>query len=162
MPRSRTLFALAALLLFAGAELANAQPIPDLDNAETPLHWAAENGLTGIAEDLIANGAVVSAPDQFGRTPLHLAVRSTAMLELLIQAGASVNVQDIFGRTPLHHALPHPESVEVLLAAGASVTTEDFIGNTPLERTLRFGTGSRNLRVVEMLIAAGAGAPREE
>ncbi len=137
-----------------------AQRIPPVEAVSTPLHWAAENALLGMASGLIANGALVSAPDQFGRTPLHLAVRSAAMIELLLEAGADVNAKDIFARTPLHEALPYPDSVRVLLAAGADIRAEDSFGHTPLERTLRYGTGSRNLRVIELLIAAGAGAPR--
>ncbi len=138
-----------------------AQRIPPVEATSTPLHWAAENGLLGMASGLIANGALVSAPDQFGRTPLHLAVRSAPMIELLLEAGADVNATDIFARTPLHEALPHPESVRTLLEAGADIDARDAFGNTPLERTLRYGTGSRNLRVIELLIASGAGAPRD-
>jgi hypothetical protein len=137
----------------------HAQTIPDIDADETPLHWAAGNGLLSMAAGLIENGAVVSAPDQFGRTPLHRAVATPTMVEFLISAGADVNVADVFGRTPLHEALPYPETVELLLEAGADITARDFIGNTPLDRTLRYGTGSRNRRVIELLIAAGAGAP---
>ena len=138
-----------------------AQRIPPVEARATPLHWAAENGLLGIATRLIGNGALVDAPDQFGRTPLHYAVRSSAMVDLLLTAGADVNAADIFARTPLHEALPYPASVRLLLEAGADITAEDFIGNTPLERTLRYGTGSRNLAVIELLLAAGAGAPRD-
>lgn len=148
-------------LLFLGARGSSfAQPIPDVRARTTPLHWAAQNGLLGIAARLIENGALVDEPDQFGRTPLHHAVRSVAMLELLIAAGAAVNTQDVFGRTPLHEALPYPDSVRILLESGADINAEDAFGHTPLERTMRYGTGSRNLRVVELLIAAGAGAPR--
>lgn len=137
-----------------------AQRIPPVEARATPLHWAAENRLLGIATGLIENGALVDAPDEFGRTPLHSAVRSTAMVELLLAAGADVNAADIFGRTPLHEALPYPESVRVLLEAGADIRVRDSFGNTPLERTLRYGTGSRNRAVIELLLAAGAGGPR--
>jgi ankyrin repeat protein len=152
---------MAVIALFIPAVSA-AQPIPDIAARETPLHWAAENALLRIAEGLIANGAVVNAPDQFGRTPLHRAVASVAMVEFLIESGADVNAVDAFGRTPLHLALAYPETVELLLAADADLTAEDFIGNTPLERSLGNGTGSRNLRVIELLVAAGAGAPRTQ
>jgi len=137
-----------------------AQTIPGIENEETPLHWAAGNGLTGIAAQLIDNGALVSAPDHFGRTPLHRAVRSSSMVALLIDSGAAVNTADVFGRTPLHEALPYPDTVRLLLAAGADVAAEDFMGNTPLERTLRYGTGSRNRTVITLLLEAGAGAPQ--
>ncbi|MFW5685076.1 MAG: HD domain-containing protein [Spirochaetota bacterium] len=161
--RPRAVLLVLVWLAVLGGESVHAQAsIPDIDAEETPLHWAAEHSLLGIAGRLIENGAPVSAPDQFGRTPLHAAVRSPTMVRLLLDAGADVNAADVFGRTPLHEALPYPESVQLLIDAGADITAEDFIGNTPLERSLRYGIGSRNLRVVELLIEAGAGAPRGE
>ena len=156
------LYLFAALALLVAGTYASAQTIPDIDAEETPLHWAARNALLDIARGLVENGALVSAPDQFGRTPLHRAVASPSMVAFLIRAGANVNTADVFGRTPLHEALPYPESVVLLLEAGADITARDFLGNTPLERSLRYGTGSRNRQVIELLIAAGAGAPRRD
>jgi len=146
--------------MFGLAIVVGAQTIPGIENEETPLHWAAGNGLIDIASRLIENGALVSAPDHFGRTPLHRAVRSPSMVALLLDAGAAVNTADVFGRTPLHEALPYPDTVGLLLAAGADVAAEDFMGNTPLDRTLRYGTGSRNRTVITLLLEAGAGAPQ--
>jgi ankyrin repeat protein len=134
-----------------------AQPIPDLDSSETPLHWAAQHGLVGIAEGLLENGADIDAQDLFGRTPLHKAVRDAEMVAFLIAQGADVNVTDVFGRTPLHQAVSYPESVVLLIDFGASINAEDFMGHTPLERAMRLGTGSRNLSVIQLLVAAGAG-----
>ena len=149
---------LPVLTLILCAPLA-AQPIPDVDARSTPLHWAAKNGLTTIARSLLDNGVAVSATDQFGRTPLHLAVASPAMVALLIASGADVNVADVFGRTPLHEALPYQESVVLLIDSGADVSARDFLGNTPLDRSLRYGMGSRTLSVIQLLIAAGAATP---
>jgi len=162
VPARSIAYLLVALTLVVAGTLASAQPIPDIDAEETPLHWAAHNGLLDIARGLVNNGAIVSAPDQFGRTPLHRAVASPSMVAFLIRAGADVNAADVFGRTPLHEALPYAESVVLLLEAGADIAARDFHGNTPLERTLRYGTGSRNRQVIELLIAAGAGAPGDE
>lgn len=152
----RTLLAFVALMATTAL---SAQTIPPLSAESTPLHWAAENGLIGIAEGLLENGALIDAVDQFGRTPLHRAARHPAMVAFLIRRGANVNVADVFGRTPLHEALPYTESVVLLIDSGANVFAEDFMGKTPLERTLSFGTLSRNLTVIELLIGAGAGAP---
>jgi len=140
----------------------SAQNFPDLDAEETPLHWAAEHGLYSITEQLIANGALADAPDQFGRTPLHLAVPYGDLVALLLGSGANVNTADMFGRTPLHAALPYQGTVAMLLDAGADIAAEDFLGDTALERTLRYGTRSRNLEVINLLLAAGAGAPRKD
>ena len=150
---------MAAILAFTQSA-AIPQTIPGIEAEETPLHWAAEHGLLSIAQSLIDNGAQVNAPDQFGRLPIHRAVSHPAMMALLLDAGADVNAADIFNRTPLHEALQYPESVVLLIDYGADITAEDFLGDTPLERTLRYGTRRRNLMVIELLIAAGAGAPK--
>ena len=150
---------IAGLLVMSAGSL-RAQSLPDLEAEETPLHWAAEHGLYSITEQLMTNGAPADAPDQFGRTPLHRAVPYTDVVLLLLDSGADVNAADMFGRTPLHAALPYPRTVAILLDAGADVTAEDFLGDTPFERTLRYGTRSRNLEVIDLLLAAGAGAPR--
>jgi len=148
----------AGLLLIAGS--LGAQNIPDLEAEETPLHWSAGHGLYSITAQLLANGAVADAPDQFGRTPLHRAVAFTDIVELLLDSGADVNMADMFGRTPLHMALQYPATVAILLDAGANLFAQDFLGDTPLERTLRYGTSSRNSEVINLLIGAGAGAPQ--
>ena len=137
-----------------------AQNIPDVEAESTPLHWAAEEGLLTIATGLVGNGALVSAPDQFGRTPLHRAVRHARMVEYLLAQGADPNAQDLFGSSPLHMALQYPDSVRLLLAAGANVDLEDFVGRTPLERSVLLGNSARNQAVILQLIAAGAGAPQ--
>ena len=141
------------------ADLISAQSIPRLGSKATPLHWAAERGLYAIAEQLISNGALAGAPDQFGRTPLHLAVPYKDVVMLLLGAGANVNAADMFGRTPLHLSLRYPATVAVLLDSGADVTAEDFLRKTPLDRALRYGTRSVNLTVIDLLLAAGSGAP---
>lgn len=133
-----------------------AQSIPPVEARRTPLHWAAEEGRVSIARGLIANGARVNEPDQFGRTPLHYAVRWPDMVIFLINAGANVNASDFFARTPLHLAIPHIESVVLLIDYGADVNARDFMDRTPLETSLRYGTTRRNLQVMELLIAAGA------
>src|SRR5215204_7265974 len=57
-----------AALLKAGADV----NVKEGDGI-TPLHFAAFNGHTAIAEQLIADGAEVDVKDCYGRTPLHLA-----------------------------------------------------------------------------------------
>lgn len=138
---------------------ASAQTIPDVEAEETPLHWAAQHGLYSVAERLITNGAIVDAPDQFGRRPIHRAVPYVDLVELLLRSGADVDLPDMFGRTPLHWALQYPQTVQLLIETGADITAKDFLGDTPLDRTLRYGTRSRNLVVIDLLLDAGAGAP---
>lgn len=132
------------------------------DLFQTPLHWAAKNGLAEIASRLIENGARVEEADSFGRRALHFAVAYPAVVQVLLGAGAEVDVQDAFGRTPLHAALPYPQTVAILLGAGASISAVDFLGRTPLERSLSYGASSRNLQVINLLLDAGAGATRAD
>ena len=156
---TRTLLTMGLIVLSAVRSLAQ---IPDIEAKETPLHWAAQHGLYSIAERLMGNGAAVSAADHFGRTPLHLAVPYADVVALLLDSGARPNAPDMFGRTPLHAALQYPATVALLIDAGADITATDFMGDTALERTLRYGTRSRNLAVIDLLLAAGAGAPQKD
>ncbi|TFH05153.1 MAG: ankyrin repeat domain-containing protein, partial [Spirochaetales bacterium] len=151
-------FILAVTLGATLAVAGYAQTIPPIEANATPLHWAAEHGLTDIVVRLIANGASVSAPDAFGRTPLHLAVPFTDVVEILLSSGADINATDVFSRTPLHDALQYPSTVRILLDNGADISAMDFLGDTALERTLRYGTRNRNLVVINLLLDAGAGA----
>ncbi|MBA3954492.1 ankyrin repeat domain-containing protein [Candidatus Dependentiae bacterium] len=53
----------------------------------TPLHWAANRGLTDMAQLLLDKGANVNATDhRFGYTPLHIAASSgyTELAQLLL------------------------------------------------------------------------------
>jgi len=83
------------------------------DNCDwAPLHWAASNGHTVVAELLIAKGADVNAKNIYGETPLHCAVLNdeTAVAELLITKGADVNAKTNDGETPLRWAVLNGET----------------------------------------------------
>ncbi len=68
---------------------------------ETPLHYAAENGSTRMAEFLIASGADVNAKNAKGETPLHSATLwgYRQMVELLIAHGADLKAKTNEGQT---------------------------------------------------------------
>jgi hypothetical protein len=72
-------------------------------NGFTALHLAANKD---VAELLLANHADVSAKDNYGDTPLHMAALDghKDVVELLLANGADVNVQNKRGETPLHKA----------------------------------------------------------
>jgi ankyrin repeat protein len=98
----------------------------------------------------------VNARDNFSNTPLHLAVRHPAMVELLLARGARVEARNAFGNTPLHLAVGDRRAVELLLAAGADARARNLFDQTPLDYSLRGGTSAYNLRIVSLLIKAGA------
>jgi ankyrin repeat protein len=138
------------------ALLAAAPPLGALTVTVRPvLHWAAENGLTEIARQLLDQGSDVNARDNFSNTPLHLAARLPEMLELLLSRGAQPGARNAFGNTPLHLAVGNRRAVELLLAAGADARVRNLFDKTPLDYSLRGGTSAYNLGIVTLLIKAG-------
>ena len=99
-----------------------------------------------------------NARDEFGRTPLHIAVQEDADAETmrdLVESGGDVNTQDEEGMTPLHDAVWHSENlaiVELLLDAGANVDAVNERGQTSLHRAATHG----DPEIVELLLERGA------
>ncbi len=89
------------------------------------LHDAVRQQLDDLVVVLIEKGADVSAPDDDGRTALHLAVAagSARMTGLLLAHKAPVNAKDADDRTPLAVALAtgDPAIVRLLVEAGADI-----------------------------------------
>ena len=76
------------------------------EDGDTPLHLAAEEGQTIIAEFLISKGAKVNGKSNNKETPLHLAAEKghLEMVRLLIKKGADINIKNEKGETPLEIA----------------------------------------------------------
>jgi len=146
---------------------------------DTALHVAAAAYHVGIARDLLARGALVSAKNRRGAEPLHYAcdgnpgstrwnpAAQTATIECLLSAGANPNATDHSGVTPLHRAVRTrcAAAVRVLLDSGADARQGNGQGSTPLhlavQTTGRGGNGSAEAReqqtaIVRLLIAHGA------
>jgi len=107
----------------------------------TPLHYAASEGLVQAATFLISIGASLDARNADGQTPLHAAVRKDApdCVRALISSGADLSARDLTGSTPLHSAVywNARKSMEALVLAGADLNARDFAGASPLFEAVR-------------------------
>ena len=123
-------------------------------NENTPLHFAASSGNTGIVELLIKNGANTNAKTDSGDAPLLNAVtydtlNHTVIANLLIENGADIEGQDDIGYTPLHKAAwaGSTNMVNLLIDLGANVFITDIWGQTALDIAKRGGVhGTDNLK----------------
>ncbi len=81
---------------------AGADPAARDEYGSTPLHKAAYEGHTPVAEALLDAGAKPDAQNKFGATPLHraLVMGRTSVVEPLLDAGAKADARDEFGKTP--------------------------------------------------------------
>jgi TonB family protein len=125
------------------------------------IHEATKTGdLAKVKAMLKDNPKLVSRKDDYGYTPLYLAVQwgNKEMAELLLANGADINARSgsrsqlgMGADTPLHEAVTNgrKEMVEFLLAHGADVNAEDDFGYTPLH--LAAEKGHRD--VLEMQLA---------
>lgn len=120
----------AQILLDAGADI-NA-----VSRGFTPLHLAAQQGLTKTMAILTERGADIEATTPDGRTPLHAAADNNRpkAVKLLIERGANINAATSDGSTPLHMAAFRNAKplVELLIAKGADTNAKNKAGQTPL------------------------------
>jgi uncharacterized protein len=103
---------------------------------DTPLHRAAEKGMRGLAESLLARGAEVNVRAKNGETPLHFAAldADAAVAELLLDAGADSTARNNDGESVLMWAAlsGHVAVAQRLLARGADANVRDRKGSLPL------------------------------
>lgn len=81
----------------------------------------------------LRSGLKVGSVDEFGDSPLHLAVRSGRedIVSTIISSGSHIDWQDNNLRTPLHHA-ESASIARILLENGANVDAQDYQGRTIL------------------------------
>jgi ankyrin repeat protein len=123
----------------------------------TPVHVAAEAGITDVIRLLAANGADVNARTYYGQhTPLDRAAvagRSDAV-RLLVELGTAVDARGPDGQTSLHRAAAgnRPDVVRQLLELGADPDARRADDATPLLIAAWAGYE----RVATALLEAGA------
>ena len=121
-------------------------------HGSTPLWEAARKGHKNLVQILLDKGADPNRSDQWGQTPVSMAVGHIDVVRLLLDKGADPNEMD---RTPLHRASleGHKYVVQLLLERGAKpnrITKYDQ--ETPLHLAAERG----QLDVVKMLLDGGA------
>lgn len=162
--------AAALALIEAGADINARLP----GQRETPLHFAAGQGLDALCEALIGAGADVDAmsswhsfDDQLGSftggSPLHAAALNNAgsTVYLLLKAGANRDQAGDDLRTPLHYAAARgaQASLEVLLAAGADPDAAESClleGTSTGLSALHYAVLNAHVATVSMLLCYGA------
>jgi hypothetical protein len=89
---------------------------------------------------MIALGADFGVQNEWGRTPLHVAVRRgcSEVVEFLIEQGADATLATKEGWTPLHVAYRsgHEHIIEMLLSKGLSRDVKDESGKIPPEHAM--------------------------
>ncbi len=128
----------------------------DRDNF-TPLHLAALNGYTAIAQLLIDKRADIKAQTiREKATPLHCTAENghTATAQLLLEKGADVNAQTTNNTTPLFIAAfnSHTTTAHLLIDKGADVKAQDKKNWTALHASSYNG----HTATVQLLIDNGA------
>jgi ankyrin repeat protein/predicted DsbA family dithiol-disulfide isomerase len=132
--------------------------------AEAPidLHAAVRAGDMETVEAALKSGADVNSPDNWGRTPLIVALqqRKAPVVEMLINRGASAAATDAWGRTPLLVAtqLKNTAAIRLLLEKKSDVNAANKNDITPLISAAQTG----NQEAATMLLAAGASPDRQD
>jgi hypothetical protein len=125
------------------------------DHGETLAHLAVKKGCARLLRALGEKGANLSAKDNDGLMPAHVAAKNGHIDVLLEQAfGVEVNCRNKRGTTPLHLAAEagNTSTVQALMSAGADVNCQNKEGprpGTPLHWAARHG----HTASVEILLA---------
>ena len=102
---------------------------------ELDIFEAVKNDDLTAVQKCINNGVDVNATDEYGDTPLHIAVfyGYIGICELLLKNKANVNAINKKGSTPLHIAelYGYIGICELLLDNGANVNITNEWGDTP-------------------------------
>ncbi len=101
------------------------------------IHLAALRGDVGTVRQHVAAGTALDAKDQFGSTPLAIAITfgQTEAAEVLLEAGADPSIVTRDDSAPLHLAafFAHPKLVRALLNHGADKWERNGSGATAFD-----------------------------
>lgn len=127
------------------------------------LDLAASKGNQKIVAILLRKGADANMPDDYGTTPLHLAIkyRKYGVAKLLIAHGVNIEAKDQLKRGALNYATRQADAIEItqlLLEKGADIEAEDEEGR----RALHWASFENNLAEVQLLLEKGASVGSED
>ena len=130
--------------------------------APMDIHAAVRTGDAEQVEAALKGGAGLNSPDNWGRTPLIVALQQgkAPVVEMLIYRGASVAATDAWGRTPLLVAtqLKNTAAIRLLLEKKSDVNAANRNDITPLIAAAQTG----NQEAAVMLLRAGAAPDRAD
>jgi ankyrin repeat protein/predicted DsbA family dithiol-disulfide isomerase len=130
--------------------------------APMDIHAAVRAGDVEQVDAALKSGAGVNSPDNWGRTPLIVALQQgkVPVAELLLSRGASVAATDAWGRTPLLVAtqLKNTAAIRLLLEKKSDVNAANRNDITPLIAAAQTG----NQEAATMLLRAGAAPDRAD
>ena len=148
--------AIAALLISFALSTAWAAPVP------MDIHAAVRTGDVAQVDAALKSGAGLNSPDNWGRTPLIVALQQgkALVVELLLRRGARVAATDAWGRTPLLVAtqLKNTAAIRLLLENKSDVNAANRNDITPLISAAQTG----NQEAATMLLRAGAAPDRAD
>ena len=125
---------------------------PTIDQLETKLFNAIDNGNLQEVDALIQKGVNLDSKNGNGNMPLHLAVTcgKETILEVLLENGAKIEETDSSEMTPLQIAVLRQKllAAKVLLKFGADVEVKKRFGFSPLHIAISEG----NISLAKLLI----------
>ncbi|XP_045771523.1 CARD- and ANK-domain containing inflammasome adapter protein-like [Maniola jurtina] len=157
----------AAILECTGAAIASASVLTNgIDQQDafmrTALHYAVEQGHSGIVKLILDAGCKIDVTAGDGLTSLHIAVmrNHAEIARQLLAAGSQVNYKTHEKMTPLHFAASRGflELVKILVNNGGYLEARDTSERT----ALYLAAGRGHVDVVKYLISVGANVNGEE
>ncbi|XP_065343624.1 uncharacterized protein LOC135941815 [Cloeon dipterum] len=125
-------------------------------DGKTALHYAAEEGNLGIAQQLLSQRANVLLKDHNGWTALHYAIltNNQVLVQKLIESGADIDSKTKRGETALHLTAykGYTELTQKLIDCGANVNLKNNHGLT----CLNFATVNRDQDLLKILLKNNA------